>query len=126
MTALIDRLTTELGWPRLSAETLDAFAGGAGERVLFVTGDPRKTPEALDVAVILPEVVMAFQNRFRPAVIDQSIERAVRDRYDVWPVPSLIFLRDGRFIGAIPKVRDWADYLERTRAILEGRALADA
>jgi hydrogenase-1 operon protein HyaE len=94
--------------------------------VLFVTGDPRKTPEALDVAVILPEVVMAFQNRFRPAVIDQSIERAVRDRYEVWPVPSLIFLRDGQFIGAIPKVRDWADYLDRTRAILEGRALADA
>jgi hydrogenase-1 operon protein HyaE len=126
MTALIDRLTTEFGWPTLSAETLDAFAGGPGERVLFVTGDPRKTPEALDVAVILPEVVMAFQNRFRPAVIDQSIERAVRDRYEVWPVPSLIFLRDGRFIGAIPKVRDWADYLDRTRAILEGRALADA
>jgi hydrogenase-1 operon protein HyaE len=41
-------------------------------------------------------------------------------------VPSLIFLRDGQFIGAIPKVRDWADYLDRTRAILEGRALADA
>jgi hydrogenase-1 operon protein HyaE len=126
MSALIDRLTTELGWPKLDAGTLDAFADGPGERVLFVTGDPGKTPEALDVAVILPEVVMAFQNRFRPAVVDQSIERAVRDRYEVWPVPSLIFLRDGRFIGAIPKVRDWADYLDRTRAILEGRALADA
>ena len=126
MAFLIDRLTTELGWPRLDASALDAFAAGSGERVLFVTGDPAKTPEALDVAVILPELVMAFQNRFRPAVVDPAIERTVRERFEVWPVPSLIFLRDGEFLGAIPKVRDWADYLDRTRAILDGLAVADA
>ena len=126
MAFLIDRLTTELGWPLLDADTLNAFAHAPGERVLFVPGDPAKTPEALDVAVILPEIVMAFQNRFAPAVVGPAIERTVRERYDVWPMPSLIFLRDGVFLGAIPKVRDWSDYLDRTRAILDGLAVADA
>jgi hydrogenase-1 operon protein HyaE len=126
MALLIDRLTTELGWPLLDAGSLDAFIAAPGEHVLFVPGDPARTPEALDVAVILPELVMTFQNRFAPAVVSPAIERAVRERFEVWPMPSLIFLRDGVFLGAIPKVRDWADYLERTRAILDGLAVADA
>ena len=124
MAYLLDRLSTELGWPVLGAEALEAFIDGAGERVLFVTGDPLKNPETMDVAVILPELVMAFQGRFVPGVVAQDVERAVRDRFDVWPTPSLIFLRDGTYLGAIPKVRDWDDYLVRTRAILDGLAVA--
>jgi hydrogenase-1 operon protein HyaE len=124
MAYLLDRLSTELGWPVLDAASLDAFVDGPGERVLFVTGDPLKNAETMDVAVILPELVMAFQGRFLPAVVAQDVERAVRDRFDTWPTPSLMFLRDGAFLGAIPKVRDWDDYLARTRAILDGLAVA--
>jgi hydrogenase-1 operon protein HyaE len=124
MAYLLDRLSSELNWPVLDAATLDAFIDEAGERVLFVTGDPLKNPETMDVAVILPEIVMAFQNRFTPGIVAQEVERAVRDRFEIWPTPSLIFLRDGAFLGAIPKVRDWDDYLARTRAILDGLAVA--
>jgi hydrogenase-1 operon protein HyaE len=121
---LVDRLTTDRGWPRLDAGSLDAFAAGPGERVLFVTGDAAKNLETNDVAVILPELLTAFGGRLTPAVVGQDIERAVRERFEVWPTPSLIFLRDGAAIGAIPKVRDWDDYVTRTRQILEGAALA--
>ena len=124
MAYLLDRLSSELNWPVLDAVTLDAFIDGAGERVLFVTGDPLKNPETMDVCVILPELVMAFQHRFAPGVVAQGVERIVRDRFEIWPTPSLIFLRDGAFLGAIPKVRDWDDYLARTRAILDGLAVA--
>jgi hydrogenase-1 operon protein HyaE len=121
---LIDRLTSELGWPLLDGPQLDAFAGLPGERALFVTGDPAKNLETNDAAVILPELVRAFGGRFAVGVVAQPSEKAVRDRYEVWPTPSVIFLRDGRFLGAIPKIRDWSDYLDRTRAILDGAPLA--
>jgi hydrogenase-1 operon protein HyaE len=121
---LVARLTSERGWPLLDDATLDDWIAGPGERVLFVTGDAGKNLETNDVAVILPELAMAFRGRFLPAVVAQPVERRVRERFEVWPTPSLIFLRDGAAIGAIPKVRDWDDYVTRTRMILDGAALA--
>lgn len=122
---LIDRLTGPLGWPLLaSMEALDAFAARPGAHGLFVPGDPDKNLETSDAAVILPELVAAFGGVFDCAVVDGAIERAVRTRFEVWPTPSLILLREGALLGAIPKVRDWDDYLARTRAILSGRAAA--
>lgn len=120
---LITRLTDELGWPRFETmEALEAWAARPGAHCLFVPGDPKKNLESGDVAVILPELAASFGGAFDCAVVGSAIERAVRDRFDTWPTPSLILLRDGAMLGAIPKVRDWDDYLERTRLILSGRA----
>lgn len=121
---LIDLLTEEHGFPRLTAETYPDYAQGPGDRVLFLTGDPVKNLESNDVAVILPELVRAFQGRFRAAVVDRALEDELRKFFEVWATPSLIFLRDGAFLGAIPKVRDWDDYLHRIETILDGRAVA--
>lgn len=122
---LLDRLTGELGWPLLdSMEAVDAFLTRPGEHCLFIPGDPLKNLETNDAAVILPEVVTAFQGRFDCAVIADAIERDVRTRFEVWPTPSLIFLRGERYIGAIPKIQDWSVYLHQTQAILDGAAAA--
>lgn len=119
MSKVLKRLTEELGYPILDAATLESFISESGDRVLFLTGDPATNLETDDVAAILPELVQAFQHRFKAAVIDRSIEQPLRERYDVWPVPSLIFLCDGEMTGAIPKVRDWPDYLAEIKTILE-------
>ena len=120
---LIDRLTDELGWPRLDTmEALDAWIMRPDTHCLFVPGNPQKNLESGDVAVILPEVAACFDGAFDCAVVADAIERSVRERFDTWTTPSLIFLRDGAVLGAIPKVRDWDDYLERTRLILSGQA----
>lgn len=121
---LIDALTEKHGWPRLDAATADAFIAGPGARVLFLTGDPQKNLETNDVAVILPELHRAFDGAFHPAIVDRAIEKALRERFDVWPAPSLIFLRDGRMTGVISKVRDWDEYLTRVRAILSNDGAA--
>lgn len=121
---LIDTLRERHGWPLLDEATLDAFISAPGERVLFVTGDAAKNLETNDVAVILPELLAAFGGRFTVGVVGQQIERSVRERFDVFPMPSLIVLKDGQFLGAIPKVRDWDDYLTRFNAILSGEDLA--
>jgi hydrogenase-1 operon protein HyaE len=124
---LIDRLTSDLGWPRLETmEAVDAFLARPGTHALLVPGDPARNLETNDAAVIVPEVVRAFGAAFDVAVVAEPVERAVRERFDTWPTPSLIFVREGAFLGAIPKVRDWDDYLERTRLILAGRATAAA
>ncbi|MEM7723139.1 MAG: hydrogenase accessory protein [Pseudomonadota bacterium] len=116
---LIDRLTTELGWPHLTdAASRDTFTGADGLRVLFIPGDPARNLETADVAVILPELRQAFQNAFDCAVVGDDIETDTRNMTEVYKTPSLVFFRDGQQIGALPKVRDWSDYMARITHII--------
>lgn len=116
---LITRLTGEIGWPDLAdAEAVAAFVGRPGVHCLFVPGDPAKNLETTDAAVILPEIVQSFQGRFDCAVVADEIEYKVREDAGVFKTPLLIFFREGEQIGAIPRVRDWDDYLARVSHIL--------
>ncbi|MCA0869536.1 hydrogenase accessory protein [Seohaeicola saemankumensis] len=116
---LIARLTDEFNWPRLANDSdLAEFTTRAGVHVLFVPGDPKRNLETADVAVILPELRQAFQGKFDCAVVDDAIEAELRQYTRVLKTPSLIFYRDGKMIGAIPKVRDWAEYVTRITQIL--------
>lgn len=116
---LIDRLTDELGWSRLTtlAEVL-AFTGAPGAHCLFIPGDPVRNLETTDAAVILPEIAQAFQGRFDCAVVADEIEAEVREAAGVYKTPLLVFFRDGAQTGAIPKVRNWDDYIVRVSHIL--------
>ena len=123
---LIDRLTSELGWQRLTnVASRDAYIAGPGVHVLFIPGDPKRNLETADVAVILPELRQAFQNAFDCAVVDDCIETDTREAAGVYKTPSLIFYRDGVQIGALPKVRDWADYMARITHILSAPVAAE-
>lgn len=123
---LISRLSDEFGWPNLASQSdITEFVSRPGWHVLFVPGDVRRNLETPDVAVILPELKMAFQGRFDCAVVDDAIEADLREATGVLKTPSLIFYRDGVFEAGIPKVRDWDDYMTRITQIL-ARPLAAA
>lgn len=118
---LIKRLTDDLGWSELSnEEQVAAYLARPGMHALFVPGNPDKNLETNDAAVIIPELVAAFRNVFDCAVVADPIERSVRERFNVFPTPSLIFYSDGDFRGAIPRVRDWDDYIVRVGKIIKG------
>ncbi len=117
---LIQRLIRDFDWPELTQmPDVSAFFEAPGTHVLFVPGDAARNLETPDVAVILPELQQAFQGRFDCAVVSAEVEADVREHCQVFKTPSLIFYRDGQMIGAIPKVRDWAEYIERIKQILD-------
>jgi hydrogenase-1 operon protein HyaE len=117
--ALIDRLIDVLGYPRVTVRTLDAVLLSADNTVLFFAGDPAITPEANDVAVVLPELIRHFDGRLRPAVVAREDERALQAIYgfEIWP--ALVFLRKDQYLGAISRIRDWTDYLEQIQGFLD-------
>lgn len=102
----------------VSIETLDAFAAANGDMVLFVSGDWHRHVEVNDVAVILPEIVKASNGHLTPAILDRDSERKIQTRYRFNRYPSLIFLRDGEYLGVIQKVLDWSDYVTEINDIL--------
>ncbi|MDQ7074178.1 MAG: hydrogenase-1 expression HyaE [Gammaproteobacteria bacterium] len=120
---LIQILYKELGYPLLTEKNLAEFLKQEGTVVLFCSEDPKRFPEANDVAVVLPELVNVFAGQFVPAVVDRSLEKTMKSRYDILIWPSLVFLRQGKFLGKINKIQDWSDYMERIPEILARDAI---
>ena len=116
---LIDRLTTEFGYPVLSnANDLTEFTSREGAHCVFIPGDATRNLETPDVAVVLPELKMTFQGKFDCAVTADAFETDAKTATGVFKTPALVFYRDGQVIGSIPKVRDWSEYMTRIPQIL--------
>jgi hydrogenase-1 operon protein HyaE len=107
---LLERLTREFGYAAPTLEAFDAFAGRAGDTLLFFADDPERIKETLDLAVILPEIARAFAGRFEVGVLLPEVANAVARRYGVRRWPALVMLRDGEYVGAIEGLRDWDEY----------------
>lgn len=118
MSAPLERLTTQHGFPLLDEKSVDDFLSGHEFSVLFFTEDPVRYPASNDVAVILPELVKAFAGQFAVAVVDRSAERALQANYGFSAWPALVFFSRGKYLGAITRVRNWGDYIADIRRIL--------
>jgi len=115
---LIDQLHTRHGLPVLDADNYDHFVYGNETVVLFFCNDPVQFPESSDVAVILPELLKAFSGRLHAALIAGPIERELQARFRFTGWPSLVFLRNGEYLGVITGIRDWREYRQETARIL--------
>ena len=116
---LIDALVERHGLPLLNEAGLDAFVADGAHSLLFLAGDPVKYPEALDVAVILPELIRAFAGRFQAAVIAAESEHALQARYGFSRWPALVLLRGDAYVGAVTRVRNWDQYLFELSRLLD-------
>lgn len=117
---LIDSIIERENLAVVTADNLEDFATGNGDTVLFVTGDWSRHVEVNDVAVILPEIIKASNGGLKAAVLDRKSERKIQTTYRFSKFPSLIFLRDGEYLGTIQKVLDWQDYIFEINEILAG------
>ncbi|MFO1220667.1 MAG: hydrogenase [Burkholderiaceae bacterium] len=115
---LVQRLLAQPGAQALAPDTLDAWLARGGEQVLLFGGDPVRFPAALDVAVVLPELRAANAGRFAIGVVPREHEDAMARRFGVQRWPSLVFVRDGGYLGTVSGMRDWADYVREVAEVL--------
>lgn len=118
---LVRRLAEAPGSHWVSAAGIEAFLARGGEQVLFFHGDPVRFPEVLDVAVVLPELRRHFARaggpRLEVGVVARVDEDTLAARFAVVHWPSLVFLRDGRWVETVHGMLDWDVYLERLTAV---------
>jgi len=116
---LFEKMLTRPGFNKLDASNLEDAKQQTGHLMLFCTGDPQQRPENLDLAVILPELQQAFTGQFQVGVVASDIEESVQQSFGIQQWPCLVLLRDGDYVGSIPRLRDWAEYLQEIGALLE-------
>ena len=109
---LIEKMTERYQYPVLDEATHDEWIRQQEECVLFFTENPGRFPESNDVAMILPELVSEYGNRFTAAIVSQDAQRKLQSRYGFNEWPTLVFLRNGKYLGAISRVQDWKTYIQ--------------
>lgn len=114
---LMQRLAELTGATEVGPEDIDAFEAGAAEVVLLFAGDPVRFPEALDLAVVLPELHAVFGRRWRVGLVPAAVEDALARRYGVQRWPSLVFLRNGHYLGTLSGMRDWDVFLRDVQSL---------
>ncbi|MCA0241965.1 MAG: hydrogenase [Proteobacteria bacterium] len=114
---LLRRLGAAPGSHWVAAANLDTFLARGGEQVLFFQGDPVRFPEVLDVAVVLPELRRHFGARFEIGLVARADEDRLASRFAVVHWPSLVFLRDGRWVETVHGMLDWDVYVQRLQAV---------
>ncbi len=115
---LIDDIIKRENISVVNEGNVDEFAQKNGDVILFIGGDPDRLVLVHDVAVILPELVKASNGGLKPAILERDSERALQRRYRFSSFPSLVFLRDGEYLGVISGVLDWTDYVVQINEIL--------
>lgn len=114
---------TRRGLPEIDGASVDRFLGAANEAgavaVLLSAGDPARFIEAIDAAVVLPELIDAFQGRLRGAVIARRAESELGQRFGVRVQPTLIFIAKGETLGLIAKMQDWSVYVDRIAKLID-------
>jgi len=115
---LVARLVSQHGACWVDGDTLDDFLAQPGDHVLFFHGDPVRFPEGVDVAVVLPELQANFPGRFTVGVVTRRHEDVVARRFGANRWPSLLFVRDGRYVTLLAGMQDWTVYLQRVAEAL--------
>jgi hydrogenase-1 operon protein HyaE len=116
--ALIARLVDSFGATWVDDQSIDAWSALGGDRVVLFAGDPVRFPEGQDVAAVLPELMRSFQGRFAVAVVPRDLEDKVARRFGSQRWPTLLFLRDGGYVGTVPGMHDWDVFLQRVEGAL--------
>lgn len=115
---LVTRLVEQHGASWVDDGDVDAWTAGAGDRVLFFWGDPVRFPEGLDVAVVLPELQRCLPGRFTVGVARRAGQEAMARRLGSQRWPTLMFFRDGRYVGVLCGMQDWDVFVAEVHRLL--------
>jgi hydrogenase-1 operon protein HyaE len=116
--ALIKELIEQRGIPQVDEQSLESFVRNQHHTLLFFTENPQQFPESNDVAVVLPQLMDSFGERFQVAVVDRASERKLHLRFPFEGWPALVMLKHGEYVGAISRMQDWDLYLSEIERLL--------
>jgi hydrogenase-1 operon protein HyaE len=105
---LLARLAAERGIPTVTAAGVDEVAAGTTLAVLHTAA---KSPESWDVAVVLPEVLRSCPG-VRAVALTPAESAVAAPRWGVDKYPSVVVLRDGRYVGVIEGMQDWEPFCQ--------------
>jgi hydrogenase-1 operon protein HyaE len=115
---LIAALFAKHRYAEVGSDNFASFTARSGHTLLLFTEDPFRFKETLDLAVIVPQIELAFPGRFVVGVLLPDAARELQPRYGFRRWPALVLLKDGHYVGAIDGLRNWDEYVATVTELL--------
>lgn len=112
MTNLIEALAGHPAAEVVRRNGLADFLSRHPRALLFFTGDVATHPEALDVAIVVRELLRRHAGRLALGLVDRRDESAVMAKTGVVVLPAVAFVSDGRPVDVVARMRDWSAYAQ--------------
>jgi len=116
---LLDKIVEKYGITDLGEAGFQDFMDEPGNGVVLLAAEPDTAAESWDMAVIFPELLAATHVKFHAALLRPESARIIQMRFGIGRVPALLFLRDGGYVGSIEGMRDWAELVAESTAMLQ-------
>ena len=116
---LIEQVIAEQNYPVLTESNYDDFVSQQENCMVFFAEDPKRYPESNDVVIVLPELEKTFSGLITVATVAPEDENVLSKRYGFNLWPTLVFLKDGKFVDMINRMQDWSEYMSSIPQILE-------
>lgn len=107
----------DAGLPELNEAQFEAYVQAQDFCVLFFREEPQRFPESLDVAVVLPELLKAFP-MLKAALVERSLEPSLQAQYGFTLWPTLVFLKQGQYLGHLSRILNWDEYQTQIAELL--------
>ena len=118
MSEIIQALASHPSCDVLRKADLDDFLARNPRALLFFSGDVALRPEALDVAVVVRELLTTYQGRLRLGLIDRRDEATLMARFGVVVTPAVVYVRDGEPAELVARMRDWPVFAQACDRLL--------
>jgi hydrogenase-1 operon protein HyaE len=119
---LIAQLFDKHGFARVDDGDPHGLTQRPGRTLVLFLEDPVRYRETLDLAVIVPKLARTFPGRFAVVVALAATARKLAVRYGFRKWPAFVMLADGRYVGAVDGLRNWAEYVEEVARLLDAPA----
>jgi hydrogenase-1 operon protein HyaE len=112
MTNLIETLASHPSCEVVRRGTYAEFLTRHSRALLFFTGDVASHPEALDVAIVVRELMRKYEGRVVLGIVDRRDETALMAKAGVVVLPAIAFVADGRTGEVVARMRGWSAYAQ--------------
>lgn len=110
MTNLIEALAEHPAAEVVRRNGLADFLSRHPRALLFFTGDIATHREALDVAIVVRELLRQHAGELALGLVDRRDETSVMARTGVVVLPAVAFVSEGKTVDVVARMRDWAAY----------------
>jgi hydrogenase-1 operon protein HyaE len=118
MSKVLESLAAHPACEVLRKAALADFSARNPRALLFFSGDVAQRPEGLDVAVVVRELASGYHDRLRVGIVDRRDETALMTQFGVVVTPAIVYLRDGKAVELVTRMRDWPVFAQACDRLL--------
>lgn len=115
---ILERVSSSANIADLNNESFASFIKTEVDTLIFFLDDPVRRPEAMDLAVLIPDIKTLCAKEVTCGFLRAESSRQLMPKYGINKLPCILLLRNSEYVGVIIGLKNWNEYQEEITALL--------